>query len=177
MKKPRAFDPLGPSSPLLALELSSSRRGPRPGRPTRSFPRWNPFGDKKEDTREKTYVQKTALRWELSRRYSEHVIEEYLPKFEAIVKRSKPETSDFTDWRTLGGQLYVSWEESRKHEKTGTGPSDQRAWEERAPPPPGADRKGRGEPWSSGGTASPRSRTLQKEADEAAGRFERSGRT
>ena len=132
----------------------------------------NPFAEKKEDTREKTYVQKTALRWELSRRYSEHVIEEYLPKFEAIVKRSKPQTSDFTDWRTLGGQLYVSWEESREHEKTGTRPSDQSDWEKQHASFLGGIKLGGASLmlWRDGVAAE--TATFQKEADEAAGRFE-----
>lgn len=132
----------------------------------------NPFEKKKEDTREKKYVQKTALRWELSRRYSEHVIEEYLPKFEAIVKRSKPGTSDFTDWRTLGGQLFVSWVESRKHEKTGTQPSDQSDWEKQHNSFLGGIQLGGASLmlWRDG--VATETATFQKEADEAAGRFE-----
>lgn len=131
-----------------------------------------PFVEEKEDKREKTYVQKTALRWELSRRYSEHVIEEYLPKFEAIVKRSQPELSSWTDWRTLGGQLAVSWEESRKHEKTGTRPSDQDQWEKQhASFLAGIKQGGASLMLWRAGVATETS-ILQKEADEAPGRFD-----
>ncbi len=132
----------------------------------------NPFEKKKEDTRETKYVQKTALRWELSRRYSEHVMEEYLPKFEAIVKRSKPGTSDFSDWRTLGGQLFVSWEESRKHEKTGTAPTDQAEWEKQHNSfLAGISRGGASLMLWRDGVAT-QTATLQKEAEEAPGRLD-----
>ena len=130
----------------------------------------NPFQEEKKDTREKTYVQKTALRWELSRRHSEHVIEEYLPKFEAIVKR-KPGSSDVTEWRSLGGQLFVSWEESRKHEKTGTRPSDQDEWEKQHNSfLGGISRRPTLLDWREGVAIS--AAAFQKEADEAPGRFE-----
>lgn len=140
--------------------------------PDSFIPDMDPPGtENKEDTREKTYVQKTALRWELSRRYSEHVIEEYLPKFGAIVKR-KPGTSDFADWRTLGGQLFVSWYESREHQKTGTRPSDQDEWEKQHSKLLGGIKTGGPSlmQWRDG--IAMETANLQKEADEAPGRFE-----
>jgi hypothetical protein len=167
-----------PSAPLLSLLLATlgvacllPNAAAFAQLPDSFIPEMEPIGaEKKEDTREKTYVQKTALRWELSRRYSEHVIEEYLPKFETIVKR-RPGLSDFTEWRTLGGQLVVSWEESRKHDKTGTRPSDQDAWDKQH----GSFLGGIvGRPtllmWRDGVATS--TAALQKEADEAPGRFE-----
>lgn len=130
----------------------------------------SPFQEEKKDTREKTYIQKTALRWELSRRHSEHVIEEYLPKFEAIVKR-KPGSSDFTEWRTLGAQLFTSWEESRKHEKTGTRPSDQDAWDrQHSSFLAGIAGKPTLLSWREAVAIS--AAAFQKEADEAPGRFD-----
>lgn len=131
----------------------------------------SPFEEEKKDTREKTYVQKTALRWELSRRYSEHVVEEYLPKFETIAKR-KPGSSDSTDWKTLGSQLFVSWYESREHQKTGTRPSDQDDWEKQHSQFLGGIKTGGPSlmQWREGVAIS--AAALQKEADEAPGRFD-----
>jgi hypothetical protein len=168
MKSPR----IPPLPVALALGSLLANAAALAQVPDSFIPEMDPPGtEKKEDTREKTYVEKTALRWELSRRFSEHVIEEYLPKFGAIVKR-KPGTSDFTDWRTLGGQLFVSWSESREHQKTGTRPSDQDDWEKQHSQFLGGIKTGG--PglmlWRDG--IAMESADFQKEADEAPGRFE-----
>jgi hypothetical protein len=171
MKSP-AIPPLPVALGALALGSLLANAAALAQVPDSFFPEMDPPGtEKKEDTREKTYVEKTPLRWELSRRFSEHVIEEYLPKFGAIVKR-KPGTSDFTDWRTLGGQLFVSWSESREHQKTGTRPSDQDDWEKQHSQFLGGIKTGG--PglmlWRDG--IAMESADFQKEADEAPGRFE-----
>lgn len=171
MKSPR-IPPLPFALAALALGSLLTNAGGLAQVPDSFMPEMDSIGtEKKEDTREKTYVQKTALRWELSRRYSEHVIEEYLPKFGAIVKR-KPGTSDFADWRTLGGQLFVSWSESREHQKTGTRPSDQDDWEKQHSQFLGGIKTGGPSlmQWRDG--IAMETASLQKEADEAPGRFE-----
>ena len=89
----------------------------------------SPFEEKKKTEPRTSYESKVALRWELSRRFSEHVIEEYQPKFLEMVKKSSPENGDRQAWARLGGVMGEAWFESRKHDKTGATPSDQAEWE------------------------------------------------
>ncbi len=130
----------------------------------------SPFEEKKEDTR-KHYVSKVALRWDLSRRYSEHVIEEYQPKFLEMLKKSTPASSDRQAWARMGGLMGEAWIESRKGDKVGEAPSDQREWENQHNAFLAGIKVDGTEliDWRS--TTYNRTKDLQKSADDASSRF------
>ncbi len=130
----------------------------------------SPFEEKKEDTR-KHYESKVALRWELSRRFSEHVIEEYQPKFLEMLKKSTPASSDRQAWTHLGGQMASSWWESRENGKTGTRPADQDDWEKQHNSFLAGIKADGQELIDWRHTTSNRTKDLQKSADEASSRF------
>lgn len=94
------------------------------------IPEMKPVGsDETVEEPRKSYTTKAAFSWPASRRFSEHVIEEYQPKLLELLRKASPEVSDSRTWTAIGARLGESWLESRQHGKTGERPADQDEWD------------------------------------------------
>lgn len=154
---------------LVALLLGREGRGQALDS---MIPEMKPVGsDEKVEEPRKSYTTKAAFSWPASRRFSEHVIEEYQPKLLELLKKASPEATDSRTWTAIGAQLGESWLESRQHGKTGERPADQDDWDKQHK----AFLRGilsdgsRVVDWRS--TRATRAKDLQKSADDAPSRL------